>query len=310
MRASAPTIVGRRLTLVSVLKGSLPFMADLMRAIDIPVRIDLMEVSSYGGTATESSGLVRILKDLSASIADEDVLIVEDIIDTGLTLNYLIRYLRGKNPATLRICTLLDKPARRLVEIPVDYTGFVDPRPVRRRLRARLRRVLPEPARGGRAAPGGLHRGRAGVTMHRRPLGRGRTLAAIAGVLLVVGCVLPWWKVGGGDTGITAESGNGFEGAGIIVFLVGIIVLALVALPYAAGDRPLGVDRWISFLILSVAGWIGLAISVIQLMAAGAFSFSEPAQVFTNGPGLWLAVIGLVVLSRATYDMAREPARR
>jgi len=115
---------GRNLTLVSVLKGSLPFMADLMRAIDVPVRIDLMEVSSYGGTTTESSGLVRILKDLSASIAGEDVLLVEDIIDTGLTLNYLIRYLRGKNPASLRICTLLDKPARRLVEIPVDYTGF------------------------------------------------------------------------------------------------------------------------------------------------------------------------------------------
>ena len=115
---------GRRLALVSVLKGSLPFMADLMRAITIPVRIDLMEVSSYGGTATESSGLVRILKDLSTSISGEDVLIVEDIIDTGLTLNYLIRYLRGKDPATLRICTLLDKPARRLVDISVDYTGF------------------------------------------------------------------------------------------------------------------------------------------------------------------------------------------
>ena len=115
---------GRTLTLVSVLKGSLPFMADLMRSITVPVRIDLMEVSSYGGTSTESSGLVRILKDLSASIADEDVLLVEDIIDTGLTLNYLIRYLRGKSPASLRICTLLDKPARRLVEIPVDYTGF------------------------------------------------------------------------------------------------------------------------------------------------------------------------------------------
>jgi hypoxanthine phosphoribosyltransferase len=118
---------GRTLTLVSVLKGSLPFMADLMRAIDLPLRIDLMEVSSYGGATTESSGLVRILKDLSASIAGEDVLIVEDIIDTGLTLNYLIRYLRGKNPATLRICTLLDKPARRLVEIPVDYLGFQIP---------------------------------------------------------------------------------------------------------------------------------------------------------------------------------------
>src|SRR6187399_3622810 len=118
---------GRTLTLVSVLKGSLPFMADLMRAIDLPLRIDLMEVSSYGGATTESSGLVRILKDLSASIAGEDVLIVEDIIDTGLTLNYLIRYLRGKSPATLRICTLLDKPARRLVEIPVDYIGFTIP---------------------------------------------------------------------------------------------------------------------------------------------------------------------------------------
>jgi hypoxanthine phosphoribosyltransferase len=118
---------GRHLTLVSVLKGSLPFMADLMRAISIPVRIDLMEVSSYGGTSTESSGLVRILKDLSASIQGEDVLIVEDIIDTGLTLNYLLRYLRGKNPASLRICTLLDKPARRLVDIPVDYIGFTIP---------------------------------------------------------------------------------------------------------------------------------------------------------------------------------------
>jgi hypoxanthine phosphoribosyltransferase len=118
---------GRNLTLVSVLKGSLPFMADLMRQIALPLRIDLMEVSSYGGTATESSGLVRIMKDLSASIADEDVLLVEDIIDTGLTLNYLVRYLRGKSPASLKICTLLDKPARRLVDIPVDYVGFEIP---------------------------------------------------------------------------------------------------------------------------------------------------------------------------------------
>ena len=118
---------GKNLTLVSVLKGSLPFMADLMRQISLPLRIDLMEVSSYGGTATESSGLVRIIKDLSASISGEDVLLVEDIIDTGLTLNYLVRYLRGKNPASLKICTLLDKPARRLVEIPVDYQGFEIP---------------------------------------------------------------------------------------------------------------------------------------------------------------------------------------
>lgn len=148
------------------------------------------------------------------------------------------------------------------------------------------------------------------MTMHRRPLGRGRTLAAVAGVMLVIGCVLPWWMVGGGETGITPESGNGFEGAGIVVFLVGILVLALVALPYAAGDRPLGVDRWISFLILTVAGWLGFGLNVIQLLAAGAFAFTQPVQVFTNGPGLWLAFLGLIVLARATYDMAREPSRR
>lgn len=118
---------GRDLTLVSVLKGSLPFMADLMRAISIPLQIDLMEVSSYGGAVTETSGLVRILKDLSASIEGRDVVIVEDIIDTGLTLNYLLRYLRGKNPRSLRICALLDKPARRLVEIDIAYIGFSIP---------------------------------------------------------------------------------------------------------------------------------------------------------------------------------------
>lgn len=146
--------------------------------------------------------------------------------------------------------------------------------------------------------------------MHRRPLGRGRTLAALAGVLLVVGCVLPWWKVGGGDSGITPLTGNGFEGSGIVVFLVGIAVLALVALPYAVGDRPVGFDRWLSYLLLAIVGWIGLGIRVVGLALDGAFTFTEPAQVFTNGPGLWMVVLGLIVLSRATYDMAREPAYR
>jgi hypoxanthine phosphoribosyltransferase len=116
----------RQVTLVSVLKGALPFMADLMRAITSPVRIDLMEVSSYGGS-TETSGRVRILKDLSSSIEGEHVLIVEDIIDTGLTLNYLTQYLSGKEPASLSICTLLDKPARRLVDIDLTYCGFEIP---------------------------------------------------------------------------------------------------------------------------------------------------------------------------------------
>lgn len=118
---------GEPLVLVSVLKGSLIFVADLMRAIPSNVVIDLMEVSSYGGGNTESSGTVRILKDLSGTIEGRDVLIVEDIIDTGLTLNYLTGYLGGKSPRSIRIVTLLNKPARRLVDMKVDWTGFEIP---------------------------------------------------------------------------------------------------------------------------------------------------------------------------------------
>ncbi|MEX1170013.1 MAG: hypothetical protein WEE50_07710 [Chloroflexota bacterium] len=145
--------------------------------------------------------------------------------------------------------------------------------------------------------------------MHRRPLGRGRTLAALASPFIVIGCVLPWWRVGG-TPGITESAGNGFEGSGILVFLVGIVTLALVALPYAAGDRPLALDRWLSFAVLAVAGWIGLAWQVLQLTLIGAFQFHEPTEVLTNGPGVWLAGVGLVVLSRAVYEMASEPTRR
>ena len=114
---------GREPVLVSVLKGSIIFLADLVRAMPIPLSIDLMEVSSYGAS-TESSGQVRILKDLSTSIEARDVIVVEDIIDTGLTLNYLLRYLHDKGPASIRICCLLDKPARRLAPIDIDYRGF------------------------------------------------------------------------------------------------------------------------------------------------------------------------------------------
>ena len=126
---------------------------------------------------------------------------------------------------------------------------------------------------------------------------------------MVVGTVLPWWQVGG-TPGITAESGNGLAGSGILVFLVGIATLALVALPYAAGDRPLGLDRWLTFAILAVAGWIGFAWRVIELWLAGAFQFTSPAEVLTNGPGLWLAAIGLALLSRSAYVMTRESAYR
>ena len=112
--------------LISVLKGALPFLADLMRAMEMPVSIDLMEVSSYG-SGTETTGQVRILKDLSRSIEGRHVIIVEDIIDTGLTLNYLLKYLADKGPASVAIVCLLDKPARRLAEIPIDYRGFEIP---------------------------------------------------------------------------------------------------------------------------------------------------------------------------------------
>jgi hypoxanthine phosphoribosyltransferase len=112
--------------LVGVLKGSVVFLADLVRQMDIPLSVDLMEVSSYG-SGTETSGQVRILKDLKGSIEGRNVLVVEDIIDTGLTLNYLLRYLGDRAPASLRVACLLDKPARRLVEMDIDYRGFSIP---------------------------------------------------------------------------------------------------------------------------------------------------------------------------------------
>lgn len=147
------------------------------------------------------------------------------------------------------------------------------------------------------------------MTMHRRPLGGGRTLAAVAGVLIVVGSVLPWWRLGGAS-GIPAVGGNAFEGSGIIVFLIGVVTLALVALPYAVGDRPTGVDRSMSYGLLAVVGWLGFGWRVIDLLLSGAFRFTEPAQVFTNGPGLWIAGIGLAILSRSVYRMTREPRYR
>ncbi|GIV77157.1 MAG: hypoxanthine phosphoribosyltransferase [Litorilinea sp.] len=117
---------GQDLLLVSVLKGSIVFMADLIRAIDIPHEIDFMATSSYGA-GTQSSGVVRILKDLNHPIEGRNILIVEDIIDSGNTLDYLVRILRERRPASLRIVTLLDKPDRREVDIHVDWIGFSIP---------------------------------------------------------------------------------------------------------------------------------------------------------------------------------------
>ncbi len=117
---------GKNLVLVSVLKGSVVFMADLMRAIDIPCTIDFMVVSSYGA-GTESSGVVKIIKDLDADLRGVDLLIVEDILDTGRTLASLIKILKMRNPNSVKICTFLDKPERRLADISADYVGACVP---------------------------------------------------------------------------------------------------------------------------------------------------------------------------------------
>jgi hypoxanthine phosphoribosyltransferase len=117
---------GRDLLLIGVLKGAVFFLSDLMRHLEIDCEVDFMAVSSYG-SSTDSSGIVRILKDLDAPIEGRDVLIVEDIVDSGLTLSYLFRMLRGRNPKTLEVCALLTKPERREVDLPIRYVGFEIP---------------------------------------------------------------------------------------------------------------------------------------------------------------------------------------
>jgi hypoxanthine phosphoribosyltransferase len=116
----------RDLFLVGVLKGAVFFLSDLMRQLEVPCEVDFMAVSSYG-SSTDSSGIVRILKDLDAPIEGREVLIVEDIVDSGLTLSYLLRTLQARNPASLEVCALLTKPERRKVELPIKYVGFEIP---------------------------------------------------------------------------------------------------------------------------------------------------------------------------------------
>ena len=117
---------GKELMLISVLRGSFVFMADLTRKITLPCTVDFLAVSSYG-TGTSSSGQVQITKDLSDDIEGKDILVVEDILDSGNTLSYLMKLLRARHPASIRLCTLLDKPERRVVPVEVDYVGFTIP---------------------------------------------------------------------------------------------------------------------------------------------------------------------------------------
>ena len=110
-----------------MLKGAVVFLADLFRAIDLPVRVDFMSISSYGPDSEATGGVVRILKDLDQDIGGEDVIVVEDIIDTGLTISYLLATLRARRPASLEVCTLLDKAARRILPVDIRYRGFECP---------------------------------------------------------------------------------------------------------------------------------------------------------------------------------------
>jgi hypoxanthine phosphoribosyltransferase len=116
---------GKELVLISILKGSVVFLTDLIRAIALPLTLDFMAISSYGGQG--ASGVVRIVKDLDQDITGRHVLIVEDIVDTGLTLGYLLRILQARNPLSLRVCTLLDRSVRRIVDLPIAFRGFEIP---------------------------------------------------------------------------------------------------------------------------------------------------------------------------------------
>ncbi len=139
--------------------------------------------------------------------------------------------------------------------------------------------------------------------MHRHPLGSGRRLAFIAAVVLVVGCVLPWYRAGG-DGGLTPLVYRAFDGSGILTFLAGLATLALVALPYAARDRPTGVDRGLVFALLAVAAVIGVLLWIPNTLAAPAGLL--PDRAF----GFWISVVGTVMLVRAAYEIMLEPPRR
>ena len=136
--------------------------------------------------------------------------------------------------------------------------------------------------------------------MHRRPLGAGRRLAGFASVVIIAACFLPWWQTSA-DLGLPPRSGNAFDGSGILVFFVALAIIALLALPYAAGDVPVGLDRPLSFVILTVVGWLALVVRVADL------ALTNLEAVFPQRAyGLWLAALGLIILSRATYHIVRE----
>jgi hypothetical protein len=147
------------------------------------------------------------------------------------------------------------------------------------------------------------------MTMHRRTFPRSRLLAAAGAVVALVGCVLPWWTVGGNAGELTVHTGNAFESYGILVFAAAIATLALVTLPYAS-VRPVSADRWPTYALIAVVGWIGLVARIVDLFLIRAFAFEAPADAITRIPGLWISLVGLAMLARAVFDMYREPRLR
>jgi hypothetical protein len=137
--------------------------------------------------------------------------------------------------------------------------------------------------------------------MYRYNLGRGRWLAAGAAVVLLIGCVLPWYTAGGTVGGLPPITGNAFESSGILVFLVALATLALVTLPYAAGDRPVGFDRWPPYLILLLVAVIGTLLRAFEIWSQHALGLPD------RSPGLWLVAVGLLLLARATFEISQNP---
>jgi hypothetical protein len=140
--------------------------------------------------------------------------------------------------------------------------------------------------------------------VHRFPLGRGRRLALGSALVILIGCLLPWFTAGDPSSGLPVAQGNAFEASGIVVFLVALATIALVALPYAMGDRPLGADRWPLYLALLAIGVAAFVLRLVDLLR------HAPGLLPDRAPGLWLVALGLALLAAATYEIAREPDRR
>ena len=144
------------------------------------------------------------------------------------------------------------------------------------------------------------------MSLHRRPVGRGRILAGFSALVLIVGCVLPWFTVGSADFSLPPRSENAFEGPSIAVFLIALATLALITLPYAS-DRPVSFDRWWAYAAFAAVGWLGLVLRMIGVVITpGGFETVTPDRAI----GLWVSIVGLALLTRAAYQISREPEYR